>query len=544
MIPFAIVLLAAMIVLPACKKKSTSTGGGGEPAPAQETPSSAKTDYLFFAYVNTKSVFESDLFKEIKAAFVKEGDGAWDKMLDEAAKELGGVNPTDIESITACVPDMTRKDPTIIVIVSASKPINKEGVLAKAKAQKPDSRGFYQGSGGPGPLFHFPDDKTLVVLTPGLENKYLEGYAKNRSGWPMTAELKSAATAHTLFATADLSKVPPDLRKMAAGAPAAPDLLQAHRVTLTADLKGKEISAAVRASFADAAAAGKARDGVQQLIGMGSNLIGQFAGGNPDLDLAPFMPALKEAQRALKDLKVEVSGSDLLVAGSYKIDFDIGVMMANAAKKVKLAAMRRTETNNLMQIGLALHNYHSTRGRAVIHGIGPQGQLLANPTQKPLISWRVAILPYIEQDNLYRKFKLDEPWDSEHNKKLIAEMPKIYAPVAKPGKPGYTHLQMVIGPNAMQPPSVSLTDITDGTSNTIAVAQAADPVIWTKPDDIMLPGKEVPKDLKKKFGGQFSGGFNVVMWDGSPRFIRDSVSERTLGLLINPRDGQLIPNDW
>ncbi len=45
---------------------------------------------------------------------------------------------------------------------------------------------------------------------------------------------------------------------------------------------------------------------------------------------------------------------------------------------------------------------------------------------KPLLSWRVALLPYIEQDALYRQFKLDEPWDSEHNKKLIAQMPKIY----------------------------------------------------------------------------------------------------------------------
>jgi prepilin-type processing-associated H-X9-DG protein len=60
----------------------------------------------------------------------------------------------------------------------------------------------------------------------------------------------------------------------------------------------------------------------------------------------------------------------------------------------------------------------------------------------------------------------------------------------------------------------------------------------------MLPGNVLPKDLKEKFGGLQPGGFNVAMWDGSVRFIKDTVSDRTLGLLLNPRDGQVIPNDW
>jgi prepilin-type processing-associated H-X9-DG protein len=51
--------------------------------------------------------------------------------------------------------------------------------------------------------------------------------------------------------------------------------------------------------------------------------------------------------------------------------------------------------------------------------------------------------------------------------------------------------------------------------------EAAEPVIWTKPDDVMLPGRRLPKDLKKRFGGQFKGGFNALMWDGSVRFVID-----------------------
>src|SRR5262249_57367140 len=159
-----------------------------------------------------------------------------------------------------------------------------------------------------------------------------------------------------------------------------------------------------------------------------------------------------------------------------------------------------------------------------VHGMGPKGAPLKGLTDKPLLSWRVAILPYIEQDALYKEFKLDEPWDSEHNKKLIAKMPAIYAPVAKPGKEGNTHLQMVIGPSAMQPGGSLITSIPDGTSNTIAVVEAAEPVIWTKPDDVMFPDKELPKDFRKKFGGQFANGFNVLLWDGSVRFLSNSIS--------------------
>jgi prepilin-type processing-associated H-X9-DG protein len=170
---------------------------------------------------------------------------------------------------------------------------------------------------------------------------------------------------------------------------------------------------------------------------------------------------------------------------------------------------------------------------------------LQNAKDKPLLSWRVAMLPFIEQDALYREFKLDEPWDSEHNKKLIEKMPKLFAPDNKSGKPGYTHFQMVIGPNALLPVGTRMpASFPDGMSNTIAVVEAAEPVIWTKPDDVMLPGKELPKDLKRRFGGLWPGGFNVLMWDGSVRFVKDSVSDRTLGLLLDPRDGQPIPNDW
>src|SRR6476620_2039772 len=80
------------------------------------------------------------------------------------------------------------------------------------------------------------------------------------------------------------------------------------------------------------------------------------------------------------------------------------------------AEQLQTSDNNLKQIVLGYHNYNDT------FGFLPTNQL--SKDKKPLLSWRVQILPYIEQDNLYKQFKLDEPWDSAHNKPLAAIIPK------------------------------------------------------------------------------------------------------------------------
>ncbi len=89
-----------------------------------------------------------------------------------------------------------------------------------------------------------------------------------------------------------------------------------------------------------------------------------------------------------------------------------------------------TSTSNLKQIAIAFHAFHDTTA-----GLPAD---ITDKAGKPLLSWRVAILPYIEQSELYNQFKLDEPWDSANNKKLIEKMPKLYAPVRVKAKAGET----------------------------------------------------------------------------------------------------------
>jgi hypothetical protein len=138
-------------------------------------------------------------------------------------------------------------------------------------------------------------------------------------------------------------------------------------------------------------------------------------------------------------------------------------------------AAAQSSFNNMKRLGLAFHNYHDAN-KALPHAI-------ADASGKPGLSWRVAILPYVEQQNLYRQFKLTEPWDSEHNKKLISQMPSIYAP----GLPtdGRTYYRSFTGKGTVMPPPAQpvqagqvfrgekLLHITDGTANTIMIAEAS-----------------------------------------------------------------------
>jgi hypothetical protein len=199
--------------------------------------------------------------------------------------------------------------------------------------------------------------------------------------------------------------------------------------------------------------------------------------------------------------------------------------------------------DNMKRIGLAFHNYHDATGSLP--------NAIADTGGKPGLSWRVAILPYLEQQNLYQQFKLNESWDSEHNKKLIAMMPRVYAaPVG--ATDGQTYYRSFTGQGAIMPPpagnwkpgqpfrGLPLSNITDGTSNTLMVVEAAEPVIWTKPDELpFTPGKP-----PKVGGGVFAEGFHAVLCDGSVRFLKSSnFDARNLSNAIQTNDGQIVNID-
>jgi len=94
----------------------------------------------------------------------------------------------------------------------------------------------------------------------------------------------------------------------------------------------------------------------------------------------------------------------------------------------RASAARVQSMNNLKMLALALHNYYNANKHFPLPAS-------SSKDGKPLLSWRVYILPYLEQDSLFRQFHLDEPWDSPHNRTLIDKMPSIYRlPMSKTEK--------------------------------------------------------------------------------------------------------------
>jgi hypothetical protein len=164
------------------------------------------------------------------------------------------------------------------------------------------------------------------------------------------------------------------------------------------------------------------------------------------------------------------------------------------------------------------------------------------------LSWRVAILPFIEQQELYNEFKLDEPWDSEHNKPLIARMPETFSIPASKAEPGKTYYRGFSGEHTFFDPSVPegvrLESVVDGTSNTLGVVEAKSAVLWTKPDEeLPFDAAKDPAPLIELLGGHFPGGFNAVMLDGAVRFIKASLNPIVLKALITRDGGEVISAD-
>jgi hypothetical protein len=156
-----------------------------------------------------------------------------------------------------------------------------------------------------------------------------------------------------------------------------------------------------------------------------------------------------------------------------------------------------------------MRNYESANGSL------PPAAVLGQDG-KPLLSWRVLLLPYIEEKELYEESKLDEPWDSLHNLKLVERMPPIYGPYPGcPAPPHRTFFQVVRGPGtAFERPGQGLSNLKGRASNAFLVVEAEEPVFWTQPDDLEYD----PDGPLPRLGGIMRDGtFRVAMANGKVR---------------------------
>jgi hypothetical protein len=207
---------------------------------------------------------------------------------------------------------------------------------------------------------------------------------------------------------------------------------------------------------------------------------------------------------------------------------------ADERPKVKPTVVKQPQREApLSRIGLALHAYHDAFGHF------PPAALVAEDG-KPLLSWRVALLPFLGEDQLYGEFKLNESWDSPYNKKLLPRMPQVYAlPDATPGEASHTLYRVFVGPGTVfeNGPGTFLGTITDGVANTLLVVEAGESVPWTKPQELPYdPDRPLPR-----IGGMSPEGFYALYCDGDVRWIRNDFDEGRMRLALVRHDGYGMP---
>jgi hypothetical protein len=214
------------------------------------------------------------------------------------------------------------------------------------------------------------------------------------------------------------------------------------------------------------------------------------------------------------------------------------VFFMSAVEKVREDAERADDSQ--FAVCTALFSYHDAHGRlppAVIRG----------PNGKPLYSWRVAILSYVDAGPLYNEFHLDEPWDSPHNITLLPKMPPCYA---GPGRrragtipPFHTIIHVFVGKGTPFEGDLGLNlrnDFPDGLANTLLVVETGKPVPWSKPGDLSYDPDQPLPDLK----GYFHDGFWAVTANYKRRWVKNEMSEATLRALITRNGNDQPGDDW
>ena len=226
-----------------------------------------------------------------------------------------------------------------------------------------------------------------------------------------------------------------------------------------------------------------------------------------------------------------------------------------AVLEARAAARRAQGMNNLKQLGLAMHNYHATHRRF------PPAVIVENGVKR---SWRVELLPFLDQIDLSRRYDKTKPWDDPANAAVLAEMPDVFRHPDDDRDEPFTSYFAVLAANADQTAGrggggtawaaeggpgegLGLRDLRDGTVNTALIVEAKRPTPWTKPEDLTydaeLPMEKADWREPLSLGGFEPGFFRAVMADGSVQTVSDALAPETLRALYTRNGGEIIDTD-
>lgn len=453
------------------------------------------------------------------------------------------------------VPTVGRGDPTVGALIHVSSPYDAKALTA-GLTKDPD--GYHR----------LPSAGVLKLVSDTMFLIGADDVADALKKAPASPEWKSlieriAATSGDIVAVLNVKTLP--AQAIEGAPPPLQPLTRADRIVAALTV-GQDLNLDVAFDFPDANLAKDCEDAINALRVMAKGILAdkrreiekQLAGTKevvpvwqPEkvVDVVTPVVLLGMIERGGEILaKIPIARADKQVTAKLQTPPEMRILtqqplvlsalLVPAVQKIRESARRVQAANNLKQLGLAFHIFHDNYK----HLPSPA---ICDKEGKPLLSWRVAILPYIEQQALYEQFKLDEPWDSEHNKKLLAKMPDIFQNLERLSKGATTtHYQVIVGPDTdpsamfrTQCERVKFRQITDGLSNTILIAESAAPVPWTKPEDIVYD----PKGKLPEFFPRPGSGSLAAFCDGSVRMLSPTLSPDGLRAYVTRNGNDQTP---
>ena len=432
------------------------------------------------------------------------------------------------------------KDSHMGMVIHNRKPFFKDRRELETKSEKFLYRGNDCFDMGQGRCCFLPDDKTMVFSDSKEFLRSMIDSGKNgptRSKWPKALESKMdrpIQVAVSQLGLENMDSAEGNLSSMMRGL-FAPLWKETQFGVASLDAE----SSMINLDLAIQSKEGKAdqvKATVSALVTLAQNFMSSdmpnqssLVGADPKITQALF----EKASELLNTVEVKSTQDMILVSGQLKFDEDVLNKTLEKFLTGARSAVGRTQVkNSLKQLSLAVLNFESA------YQCLPRAAATWDKSNFRH-SWRVVILPYLLHSDIYERYRFDEPWNSEHNRKVTSKMPEVYRHPSQPKDATETHYMVVVGngtPFEGSGKKIGIGSITDGTSNTMLIAETTKSVHWAKPEDLTFePGK-----MKGVIGSFNQKEFTAVRVDGSIVDVDlKANSESTIDHFIMRADGHV-----
>lgn len=487
--------------------------------------------------LSSKNVPDDAIFASFVSPAQLMSSPDWEWMPVEVIRAAGiehvGVDPMDIVDVKVVVGMPGPGGPQAGAVITLANDYKiadlNPKLLSEFEQTVAEGLAVYESRQQPSVRIHQTDARTVFVSTGGYLKPMLEAGEEGTGKLPTLLRNLSQKDGITLVAVLDqirplitgvlqqnAEQLPPQLMDLANVA----EMTDAVYVNMTYGPLSGSLSVSVLGRDEDSAA--KLESLLNEAIDMGKMIasaqVRENVSESDSVSEAMNQYIDRVGNKIADMLRPQRNGKVLRInldSGVGNIGIMVGLLLP-AVQAAREAARRMSASNNLKQIGLAMHNYHSAYKKL-------PDRVIRDGNGNPLLSWRVSILPFIEQQELYGQFHLDEPWDSPHNIKLLEQMPEVYVDPSVVVAPGHTVFQVPQGDGLMfeETGERRFRDVLDGLSNTImAVESSRDAAVpWTQPADLEFE----MTDLLGKTGNTHQGGFHVLMGDGAVIFLTNSI---------------------